>query len=357
MASVQYRERNGVGRWVVQIRIKRQGRVVYSQSRSFTKEALARAWADKREVELRVPGALDRVQHSGATVRQVLEWYEADYSGATKFGRSKLSHIRFLMGYEPLASSVAANLTSVDYVSHVRQRRADGAGPATVNNDLVWLRGAFRAARIGRGLDLPEQALDDASYLCRKERLIGKSKQRMRRPERDELNKLLEWFSPERRRPGLPMQDIVLFAVFSGRRQDEICSICWADYDALNGRVLVRNMKHPSSSVDTWVDLPAPAVAVIERQPRDDKDGRIFPVNSRSVGSSFARSCKMLGIDDLRFHDLRHECASWLFECGWDIPRVARVTGHKSWSTLQRYTHLHDGKVRDRWADWEWLPG
>lgn len=110
MASIQYRERNGTGRWVVQIRIKRKGRVVYSQSRSFIKESVARAWADMREAELRMPGALERAQSAGVTVRQVLEWYEADYDGASKFGRSKLSHLRFLMGYEPLASRVGQRI-------------------------------------------------------------------------------------------------------------------------------------------------------------------------------------------------------------------------------------------------------
>lgn len=238
----------------------------------------------------------------------------------------------------------------------MRQRRSDGAGPATVNNDLIWLRGAFRAARIGRGVDLLETPIDDASYLCRKERLIGKSKQRMRRPERWELDRLLEWFSPGRRKSKIPMQDIILFALFSGRRQEEICTIRWCDFDERSGRVLVRDMKHPRDKVDTWVDLPAPAIAVIKRQPRVDGESRIFPCDPKSVGGKFASGCRMLGITDLRFHDLRHECASWLFECGWDIPRVARVTGHKSWATLQRYTHLSTGEVHDRWAGWEWFP-
>lgn len=55
-------------------------------------------------------------------------------------------------------------------------------------------------------------------------------------------------------------------------------------------------------------------------------------------------------------HDLRHECASWLFEMGWDIPRVSGVTGHKSWSSLQRYTHLRALDIKDKCAGWVWLP-
>lgn len=45
-------------------------------------------------------------------------------------------------------------------------------------------------------------------------------------------------------------------------------------------------------------------------------------------------------IEDLRFHDLRHEGTSRLFEAGLSIERVALVTGHKDWRMLRRYTNL-----------------
>ncbi|MBL4821255.1 MAG: tyrosine-type recombinase/integrase, partial [Gammaproteobacteria bacterium] len=47
-----------------------------------------------------------------------------------------------------------------------------------------------------------------------------------------------------------------------------------------------------------------------------------------------------LDIEDLHFHDLRHEATSRLFEAGLTIERVALVTGHKDWKMLRRYTHL-----------------
>ena len=45
-------------------------------------------------------------------------------------------------------------------------------------------------------------------------------------------------------------------------------------------------------------------------------------------------------IEDLHFHDLRHEGTSRLFEAGLPIEKVALVTGHKDWRQLQRYTNL-----------------
>jgi site-specific recombinase XerD len=68
--------------------------------------------------------------------------------------------------------------------------------------------------------------------------------------------------------------------------------------------------------------------------------GRVFPYHSKSVGAAFRRSCNAIDIDDLCFHDLRHEGTSRLFEAGFSIQQVAMVTGHKDWRMLQRYTNL-----------------
>ncbi|TIN81271.1 tyrosine-type recombinase/integrase, partial [Mesorhizobium sp.] len=53
------------------------------------------------------------------------------------------------------------------------------------------------------------------------------------------------------------------------------------------------------------------------------------------------------------FHDLRHEGISRLFELGWNIPHVAAVSGHRSWTNLKRYTHIR--QRADKYAGWEWL--
>ncbi|MDP3854897.1 tyrosine-type recombinase/integrase [Phenylobacterium sp.] len=53
-----------------------------------------------------------------------------------------------------------------------------------------------------------------------------------------------------------------------------------------------------------------------------------------------AGACRDLRIDDLHFHDLRHEATSRLFEAEYEIPEVSLVTGHRDWKMLQRYTHI-----------------
>jgi integrase len=55
----------------------------------------------------------------------------------------------------------------------------------------------------------------------------------------------------------------------------------------------------------------------------------------------------------LHFHDLRHEGISRLFEMGRSIPQVAAVSGHRSWQSLQRYSHIR--QTGDKYAGWKWL--
>jgi integrase len=109
-------------------------------------------------------------------------------------------------------------------------------------------------------------------------------------------------------------------------------------------------MKHPGQKIgnDTWVDLPEEAIRVIESM-RQTKPA-IFPYSPDAITANFTRACRLLGIDDLHFHDLRHEGISRLFEMGWNIPQVAAVSGHRSWVSLKRYTHIRDRG--DKYACW-----
>ena len=83
------------------------------------------------------------------------------------------------------------------------------------------------------------------------------------------------------------------------------------------------------------------------------KSQLVLPYDSRSISAAFTRACKVLGIEDLRFHDLRHEGVTRLFEIGETSPQVAAVSGHRSWSSLQRYTHIK--QTGDKFEGWDWL--
>lgn len=323
------------------IRISVNGKS-HSESKTHPDLKRLKRWVAKREEELRMPGMIDQLTHKGTTVGQVLAWYLKDFDGASKFGRSKLSHINFLLTL-PIAELDAIHLDVSDLIYHAKSR---DAGPSTINNDFVWLKNAMRDVRLSRKLPLSVQAVDDAMLLLRRAGIIGRSKERTRRPTIDEITQLLNYFKRQRKNI-IPMPDVILFAMFSSRRQDEVTRIEWGDVDERRQGVLVKEMKHPKEKKDTFCHVPDRAWEVLQRQPQEGL--RVFPYNGKSISSAFTNACKMLNIKDLVFHDLRHEAISCLFELHWDIPRVALVSGHKNWQSLQRYTQLVGPELFDKW--------
>jgi integrase len=77
---------------------------------------------------------------------------------------------------------------------------------------------------------------------------------------------------------------------------------------------------------------------IIQRQPHGGD--LIFPCRRESVSVLFCTACSRCGIDDLTFHDLRHEATSRLFEASYTIEQVSLCTGHRDWNMLRRYTQI-----------------
>ena len=358
MATIVARKGKSGTRYTAQIRIKRDGKA-HTESRTFSRKRLAEEWAARRETELRDdPMALVAARHEGLTVGDAVLLYqqEREQVGGT-FGRSHLCHLKLLGRLPGVAKLDVMRLTASDLVSHVRQRRGDGTGPATVLQDLIWLRLVMRYARTAWGVPAAIQAVDDAADLCRSERLIARSPRRERLPTADELEQIGDWFS----RPGAMRQArspdmylIMWFAIYSARRQDEICSLRLSDLDRGRGLWLVRDLKHPDGSAGRhrafvvpdrlWPVIDA-AVACVRRD-----DGRLFPYNGKTVGTAWIRAMHVLGIDDLRFHDLRHEACTRMAEDGLTVPQIQQVSLHESWGSLQRYVNL---RPRSRRAEFD----
>ena len=76
------------------------------------------------------------------------------------------------------------------------------------------------------------------------------------------------------------------------------------------------------------------------KTPQNEKGFKLFRMKADSITRAFNRACKRQGINDLTFHDLRHEATSRLFEYGLDMMEVSHITGHKDLKMLKRYTHL-----------------
>lgn len=341
---VSRRRGDGTMGYTAQIVKKRKGEKTYREAKTFDRKQAANAWLARRETELDRAPTLGRSEDP--PLRAVIDRYIAEAS--RKIGRTKAQVLATIKTYD-IADLRCSRIGTQDCIAFAQALQVQ---PQTRQNYLSHLGAVFAIARPAWGYPLDQQAIKDAFVVAKKMGITGKGRTRERRPTLQELDRIMNLFGEiKAKRPGsVPMQKIVVFALFSTRRQEEITRILWSDYD--DTRVLVRDMKHPGDKLgnDTWCDLPPEASAVIESMPRTK--AQIFPYTTDAISAAFTRACQVLQIEDLRFHDLRHEGVSRLFEMGKTIPQAASVSGHRSWASLKRYTHLR--QTGDKYANWKW---
>jgi integrase len=347
MGTILKRKRkDGTVGYTALIRLKRGGKPIFTQTETFDREQAANAWLKKRETELAQPGALDKPEDP--TLAEVIDIYNADKLRA--HGKTKDQVLRSIKAAD-IGSMRCSQLTSQALVQFAKSIKAQ---PQTVGNYMSHLAAVFAVARPAWGYPLDKRAMDDAKVVLKKLGLTAKSSERTRRPTLDELDRLLRYYSVMelKRTDAIPMTRIILFAIFSTRRQEEITLLQGKDLNAAELEIVVRDMKNPGEKVgnDVTTTLTPEALQLIALQP--STPGRIWPHNADSISASFTRACVFLGIEDLHFHDLRHDGISRLFELGWSIPRVACVSGHRSWASLKRYTQYK--QTGDKYSDWPW---
>lgn len=330
------------GRWRVQLR--RKG---HSLSETFQRREDARRWALEAERQLERgeaprPSRATRLKTFG----DLIDLHVDDMAAVGRApGRSK--HATLLMLQRRLGDVRIEHVTRDRLIAFARERGAEGAGPVTVAMDLSFIKTVLTHAAAVHGLETMPAAVDLARAGLKRLGLVGRSNARDRRPTEDELERLFEFFDRNDRQL-IPMSRVIRFAIATAMRQEEIFRVSWPDLDTRTRMLLIRDRKDPRQKKGNDQRIPLldvsgyDAMALIgeQRTARSNADPRIFPYNHRSAGTAFTRACACLGIEDLHFHDLRHEGASRLFEAGFRIEHVALVTGHKDWKMLQRYTHL-----------------
>lgn len=356
MGTITVRKRrDGSTGYTAQIRIMQKGVTVYQESQTFDRKATAQAWIKRVETEMSVPGAIEKANRSGVTVKEMIERYLMEYEKLRPLGKTKRATLKAI-GETWLGKLEDREITSQKLVEYADGRMMnDGIQAQTVGNDLAHLGAVLSVARPAWGYDIDPMAMPDARKVLRKMGAVTRSKERNRRPTLEELDKLFGYFCEmrDRRKQEIDMVRVTAFALFSTRRQEEITRIKWDALDEARQMVLVTDMKNPGQKYgnDVWCHVPDEAWRIMQSMPKVADD--IFPYNSRSISASFTRACHFLEIEDLHFHDLRHDGVSRLFEMGWDIPKVASVSGHRDWNSMRRYTHLKgDG---DPYKNWPWL--
>ncbi|GAB2836736.1 site-specific integrase [Comamonas piscis] len=324
------------GKWRALVR--RKGFPSYCKT--FTVKAQALAWATRIEADLgsgQVPAG-DVVKGASFTVGELIQNYRALMEKTRPISDKSNSHYILNALDLHLGQLDAMRLTVDDLVGFCLVRKEEGAGPYTVNMDVSKLGTVMRYTGSFLRLQLPD-AVGMARPVLQHMGLIGAGGKRERRPEEDELARILAWLAENR---GKIYADFVYFAALTAMRRGEICRLLRADLDSKKRLVLIRQRKDPRTKKtnDQWVPLLGESWDVALAQPIVEGDPRIFTVHPQTVSKYFKEARTALSIPDLWLHDMRHEGTSRLFEEGYAIQEVALVTGHKKWETLKRYTNL-----------------
>lgn len=320
------------------VRVKRQGVIVFQQARSFPKESLARDWGRRLNEQAEAEGGVAQMKRKRTTLGQLMLDHLDKLEAAGDVPRNRAGELVQLA--QEFKADALQDLTPVTFVKFAERRRAAGAGPATILHNLATVRAVLGTARALHGIEIDGRVVADAIKVLNVTRVTSRSESRERRATQAELDALVAEFERVASHPGtvIPMHIIVPLAVALPRRRGELVEMLWEDLDKTKRLLKLRDTKHPSKPRTETVPVPPAALALIDKLPR--LDDRILPFKEESISASFQRACARLGIVDLRFHDLRHEGITRLFEAGYSIQEVAIISGHMSWQMLRRYTHL-----------------
>lgn len=341
---------DGTPRYRCTVLVKEKGKITYRETKTFSKQQIAKTWGTNLVSKIEQFGIPQKNDISKLSLGDLLMRYQSDPNLGEKAGRTKKYVIQLLIDSD-IANIKLSDLRTHHIIEHCRQRAAGGTKPATISHDVSYLRSVLEAACPIYGIDIDDKVIKDARPLLTQMNLIGKSQRRTRRPINDELELLIEKLKERQSHQSahIPFVDILNFSILSCMRIGEVCSLLWEDVDYNQKAVLVRNRKDPRKKVGNHMMVPLLGDAWNILQSQSKNNDLIFPYNSRSVTAGFQRVRNELGIQDLRYHDLRREGASRLLEQGFSIEEVAQVTGHRNLQTLWNiYISLYPNSLHNK---------
>lgn len=311
--------KKGEGQYHVQIR----KRGYPTQTKTFTKEADAKRWATIIESEMERGMFVSRSEAEATLVKEILQRYATEVLPTKRSEQSDKSRIKTLL--ETFGDYRLASLTS-SQIAKFRDQRLQVVGPQSVIHEINLLNRVLKTATMDWGISLPG-GLPTAQV-----RKPAKPRGRDRRITTDEIKQILEATE------STELRTIVTLALETGMRRNEIASLQWEHIDL---KKQTAHLPKTKTDVPRTIPLSKAAIAALKNFGKGH-EGRVFALQGESMSQAFERACEphRANIQGVRFHDLRHEATSRLFEKGLNVMEVAAITGHKTLDMLKRYTHL-----------------
>ncbi len=334
-------ERRGQGQFRATIR--RKG--LEPQRRTFPTRALAEAWARDIETKIDAGEPVLSAEAQRTTLHDALDRYLREITPGKRGARQEARRIGHWKAH-PLAQRFVAQLRGVDLADY-RDARAAGVaferfraaraagedprhgaddpkpvGPDTIRLELAIISNLYKIAASDWGLE----GLANPTRSVRKPKA---GKERDRRFVGDEESRILEQCAPV-------FRQAAVLAIETAMRRGEMAALRWEFVDL---KRCVAHLPKTKNGKARNVPLSPAALAALQALPRR-LDGFVIGLTPDGLTQAWERACKAAKVKGMRWHDLRHEAVSRLFERGWSVAEVASVSGHKTWSQLQRYTQL-----------------
>jgi len=319
------------------------------ESHTFRTKTEADKWARRIQTEIDNGSFISAAEAERTLFKDLAKSFENEFAPLHYRGGSwkhKLAHLVDRLGNLSLIAINAKVITKYrdDRLKDPDPRYKDAeraprvSGP-TVKSELDLLSKVLSVATTEFGIALP---LGNPVKSIKKP---ASNPGRTRRVGEEEWKNLLIECKRSRNTWLLPA---VILAVESSMRQGESLTILWENVDIENKLVMLPDASTIKNGEPRPVPLSSRAIAVIQNLPQKTK-GKVIPLPRRTLYGAFVRAVKRAGIEDLTYHDLRHEALSRLTERGgFEVLELAAVSGHKDLRSLKRYVHLKATKLAEK---------
>jgi integrase len=321
MAAI--RKRNGK----FQARIHRAG--FPTVSKTFLSRSDAQRWARETEVRLERTGLVSKA----LTGRDAIGRYLENVTPSKKNARVETQRLRYWQR-DDLSTQPLDRIRVSDLARWRDKRLAEGLSGSTVRNYLAALSAVYRHAASEWGY---QQLENPVARLKRP----SPGKARTRRISDAELE-VIKAVTQSRH-----LAALIDLAVETAMRLSELVNLRWRYID-LNARTA--HLPDTKNGHPRTIPLSTKAVETLRGLRQNifqQLDGQVFGLTPHAVTVAFRRACSRARKQsegrlaaDLRFHDIRHEAVSRLFERGLNPIEVASISGHRSMQMLARYTHI-----------------
>ena len=219
------------------------------------------------------------------------------------------------------------------------QRYKSRYAPSVVNNSIGVLRAVFaEAVSVGARFGNPASSL----------KRMKLKKKMLRLPTRAQFLEFVTTIGSGGSRDSKNCADLVRLLAYSGMRVGESKFVTWADVDFAGNRLHVHG--NPETGTKNSESRAIPMIPELHKmleqlraeRPTEPRSTQVMRIHE--CQKSMDRAAKIVGMDRITHHDLRHLFATISIESGVDIPTVSRWLGHKDGGALcmKTYGHLRD---------------